>query len=222
MNKIEALEQCTLFSGISAESKKFILNDERAVWQSIDTGEFVFKEKENAEPELIILVSGTLLVFREHGEAKVLLNEIKAPGIVGAAALFGDEESHLTTVMAKKRCQALVLPQSLLSELIKKDGDFAVCYISFLSDRIRFLNRRIASFTSGSAVSRLSGYLIGRSTDGRCEISRTRLAAELDIGRASLYRALDTLADEKIISTDGKTIIILDEDRLAIFAQESK
>lgn len=220
MTQSEALNKCSLFKNTSEKLKKQILDDDRTVWQTIETGQCIFIENSGAEQKLCILADGVLTVFREHNGNRVLLNEIKAPGIVGAASLFGESSFYQTTVKAKKRCQVLLLQQSQMNELIKSDGEFAMNYIRFLSDRIRFLNKRIASFTSGSAVSRLSVYLANRQIDGKCEISRARLATELDIGRASLYRALDTLTQQGIIETDGKVIIILDEERLISFGQD--
>lgn len=220
MTKKEALERCILFENASDKTKNQILNDTRTVFEVIETGQCIFIENSGAEQTLCILAEGTLTVFREHNGSRVLLNEIKAPGIVGAASLFGEKSFYHTTVKAKKRCQVLLLQQSQMNELIKSDGEFAMNYIRFLSDRIRFLNKRIASFTSGDAVSRLSVYLLNRQIDGKCEISRARLATELDIGRASLYRALDTLTQQGIVETDGKTIIILDEEKLKSFIQD--
>jgi DNA-binding IclR family transcriptional regulator len=45
-------------------------------------------------------------------------------------------------------------------------------------------------------------------------VSLSRLADMLDMGRASLYRALDALSDSKIISKDAKTVKVLDRNAL--------
>ena len=220
MTKSEALEHCILFNNVSSEVKDRVLTDDRTTWKNVEAGEFIFCESESNQPALCILYSGSMLVYREHNGARVLLNEIKAHGIVGASSLFGGDGSFHTTVQAKKKCSVMILQQVQIEELIKESGDFAVNYVAFLSDRIRFLNRRIVSFTSGSAAARLAAYLINRSVDGKCVISRTKLAAELDIGRASLYRAIDTLTQQKIIISDGKSIIIPDESKLKAFVRE--
>ena len=210
MTASEALTACLLFKDTSEETIEKIVSDPRTRWQSFETGESLQTAESRAEPTLTVLAEGTLSVYRE----KVLLNEIKAPGIVGAAALFGDAKMYQTTVAAKKSVQALILTQEQVEELIAEDKGFALAYIKFLSDRIRFLNSRIASFTAGSAEAKLAGYLIKNSTDGVCRISRTRLASELDMGRASLYRAIDSLAEKNLIATDGKNISVLDKDGL--------
>lgn len=220
MTKHNALSKCFLFSDTDESFRKRIIDDERTGWLNVDAGERIFSENSGAEPVLCIIAAGTLSVFREHGETRVLLNEIKAPGLVGAASLFGKNETYSTTVMAKKRCQVLLLKQSLIEELIRENGDFALKYIGFLSDRIRFLNGRIASFTSGSAAERLAQYLLTHNIDGKCNVNRMKLAAELDIGRASLYRAIDTLINDGLIEAEGKVFVITDKKALSDYIKQ--
>lgn len=222
MESFDVLNNCILFSDISDETKNRMLKDTRTSCCTLNEGDYLFCENKNTEPVICILSDGILEVFREHNGARVLLNEIKAPGIVGASILFGSDKQFQTTVKAKKKCHVILFQQSQLVELIKENGDFAIKYISFLSDKIRFLNKRIASFTSGSAASRLAYYLIKNSKNGTCEISRTRLASEIDVGRASLYRAIDTLSEHNLIQTDGKKIIISDEQKLLAFSEEEE
>ena len=209
MTKTEALAACSLFKGTDSAVIEKLLADERTEWRGLSAGECLFCADSETQPKLTVLASGVLSVYRD----RVLLNEITAPGTVGAATLFG-ENTAKTTVIAKKRSQALVLTQEQVEELISADKSFALSYIRFLSDRIRFLNGRIASFTAGSAVEKLADYLVKNSPDGVCRISRTKLASELDMGRASLYRAIDALVEKNLIATDGKTISVLNKNGL--------
>ena len=86
-------------------------------------------------------------------------------------------------------------------------------YIAFLSQRIRFLNRKIDSFTAPSAREALLRHLLEIHRDGAAEITGgySQLARTLNIGRASLYRALDALEAEGCIRRDGKCITILED-----------
>ena len=74
---------------------------------------------------------------------------------------------------------------------------FALNYVAFLSDRIRFLNRRLACLGAGSAARRLAAWLDASIPDGAAEyelpLSLSRLPDALGVSRASLYRALDEL-----------------------------
>ena len=94
------------------------------------------------------------------------------------------------------------------------DGDLAMRYIDFLSDRIRFLNRRIATLTAGSAERRLAAWLDTVMPDSTDRIVLpfpvNRLADTLGLGRASLYRAFDDLTASGYLTRDGKTVILHD------------
>ena len=102
--------------------------------------------------------------------------------------------------------------------LVSSNQAFAESYIRLLTSKIQFLNNRVKAYTSGSAEARLAFHLLSldESKSGRVEVgvSKTDLADMLDIGRASLYRALDTLTEKGIIKYCKSEIIILDFDAL--------
>lgn len=66
----------------------------------------------------------------------------------GAAALFGKDSGYVSTVISKTASDVLFVSESKVKELITSDSQVALAYISFLSDRIRFLNRKISAFTA--------------------------------------------------------------------------
>ena len=77
------------------------------------------------------------------------------------------------------------------------------------------LNRKIRYLTAGSAERRLALYLSSfESETVELDASISSLSELLDIGRASLYRAFDTLIADGYIQKDGRTIHILDPDAM--------
>ncbi|MFR7473244.1 MAG: Crp/Fnr family transcriptional regulator [Christensenellales bacterium] len=87
-------------------------------------------------------------------------------------------------------------------------------YLSFLTGRIFYLNRRIDAYTGGSAECRLAMYLLDNQQDGvppkvTLPFGMNKLAELLGIGRASLYRAMETLEKKGIVAREGKCIAIL-------------
>ena len=91
-------------------------------------------------------------------------------------------------------------------------------YVAFLSDRIRFLNRRLACLGAGSAARRLAAWLDASIPDGAAEyelpLSLSRLPDALGVSRASLYRALDELEAAGHIARSGRHISLPDRERM--------
>ncbi len=146
----------------------------------------------------------------EDRRPPVVMRRLTAGEVFGAAALYGEVDAYVTDIVADTDATVLFLSQEELSVLFRRWPTTAENYIAFLSDRIRVLNQRIESFTAGSAEERLYGWLLShRRADNVTvsPISMTELARTLDIGRSSLYRALDALeAAGKLVRPDAKTI----------------
>ena len=136
-------------------------------------------------------------------------------GGVRPPAPFTDK-SRIEIVMevtAQTKASVVYLSQDIIENLIHEDPKIRMNYIAFLTDRIRFLNSKVRTFTGGGAASRLAGELIRMQSGEKITVpGYSELARKLDIGRASLYRALEELEQGGYISRNGKTIEILDEN----------
>ena len=137
------------------------------------------------------------------------------PALCGAAALFCPEDLPLSRIEASSSCSVLFFPFSAVDDLLARDPACRNAYLRFLSGRIRFLNRKICCFTAGSAQRRLSLWLAAEEHDTvTLPGSLSSLAELLDIGRASLYRALDRLTDSGAITRNGRQITIISRELL--------
>ena len=68
--------------------------------------------------------------------------------------------------MPEKRSNILFLPQEALMQLFGQSRRAMANYLSFLTGRIFYLNRRIDAYTGGSAECRLAMYLLDNQQDG--------------------------------------------------------
>ncbi len=129
----------------------------------------------------------------------------------GAAALFGGG-GYVSLVRAVTGCTVLLLPEEHLRQWFARCPRMAANYIAFLSDRVRFLNGKIAIFTQEGARQRLYRWLRGNCDEaGRLpeRLSMTKLAGALSMGRTSLYRAMEELESAGLIVRDGKRIEVI-------------
>lgn len=129
----------------------------------------------------------------------------------GAAALFGGT-GYVSRIRAVTGCTVLLLPEEQLRQWFVRCPRMAANYIAFLSDRVRFLNGRIAIFTQEGARQRLYRWLRANCDEaGRLpeRLSMTKLAGALSMGRTSLYRAMEELESAGLIVRDGKRIEVI-------------
>ena len=142
---------------------------------------------------------------------KAVLAVFGPGGTFGAAALFGGD-GYVSRIRAVTGCTVLLLPEELLRQWFQRCPQMAVNYIGFLSSRVRFLNGKIAIFTQDSAQHRLYRWLRANCDETGClpeKLSMTKLAATLSMGRTSLYRAMEELAEAGLIVRDGKRIEVI-------------
>ena len=168
-----------------------------------------------------ILLSGRGVIYSSDKGRQTLLRFIAPGDAVGVAGLFA-EKAPETQILAcgDGKSEMLFIGREAFERLMNEetDGRFRTNLIKFLSDRVSFLNSRIDCVTGGSAERRLALFIKNSPEISSGEISlgmsMTALAHALDIGRASLYRAFDSLINDGIITRDGDRITVLSRDSL--------
>lgn len=196
---------CFLFSGLSeTEISTAIANLKPPVT--------ALKGEELYRTGLIgIILSGSAKVCRtgDTGNA-VTVRSMSAGEVFGVASVFGEWKQGKSSVIAKTDCVCLYASEDDLKNIFGQFPAVAVNYISFLSDRIRFLNRRIDAFSAGSAVQKLYEYLVSQSVNGvvALDFGLAELSRRLKMGRSSLYRSLEVLEQSGLVVRNKNTYTV--------------
>lgn len=213
---LDILTSLKLFSGVdrvilerAAENGEFNIAHYSA-------GELIFSPS-NDEKRLTVFLSGEAEVFSVDENRTMILRSVGKGGIVGVANLFSDEK-YVSRIVAVKKCETLEISAAGFGKILESDRRAMYNYISFLSNRICYLNKKIVCLTAGSSERRLAYYLDSALSEqeerggSNCEITvqMNTLCEMLNLGRASLYRAADKLCEEGYIRRDGKKISVLD------------
>lgn len=209
------LKQTFLFSGVSNPVVDWALRQEGCACALFQKGEVIFSP-EVYRRALGIVLSGAVQVSKGSGLGDDLVVSIlEAGNLFGAASLFNEFPDYVTTIRAVRRCRALFFSQPLMEALLHRDERLAGNYIRYLSDRIHFLNNKLDGFLAGSAEQRLALFLLEQTEDASpLPCGMAELARRLHIGRASLYRAFESLQADGAIRREGKRLRILDRARL--------
>ena len=214
---MEVIQKVKLFSGV----------DEKLIYDALKNGCFAECEyatgetilsPENKEKKAVIFLSGKAEVYSADEGRSLLLRTFEKGHTVGISNLFSPDD-FVTRVIAAKKCSVLEISPENYGKILEKDKRAMYNYVAFLSEKIRFLNRKIVTLTAGSAERRLAYFLDSAIPDGdekahEITVQMNSLCDMLNLGRASLYRAADKLCEEGFITRNGKTITVLKRNEM--------
>ena len=195
-----------LFQSLTGEQQVPVFEELAA--QSFPKGEMIYTQH-HFKRSLGIVTAGEVAVLKGSG---AMLNLLTAGQCLGAAALFAQIAEYVTELQARKACRIVFISDQELTLLFQRYPQMALDYITFLSGRIQFLNQKIDSFTTPSAQEAVWNWLVAHANAQGCVTASgglTRLAKELNIGRATLYRSLAHLEEKGYIVKQGAQIMIL-------------
>ncbi|MDO4379797.1 MAG: Crp/Fnr family transcriptional regulator [Clostridia bacterium] len=216
---VERLLKLDIFSSLSPQVLKSALSCDETGIVDYRRGEIIYSGDCFRSSVGYIIKGGAKVVKSENS---VIISKLSENSLFGCAALFSGKDHFVNEIVATKDTRVFYIDKSVIVKLMQLDTTFPVSYIRYLSDRILFLNKRIVNFTGGSAESRLANYLLSCFADYKTyelDRSMSQLAVSLDIGRASLYRAFDSLESGGAVERNGKYVRLVDKDTLKKFIQ---
>ena len=209
----EKIFNSPIFCGVHIANATEIFEKHGCHAVDFEDGDTILSQKESSRTAGIFL-AGEAVATTADDSKNTLLRFFETGDFFGIANLFTDE-TYVSSIRAKKRCRVFFFTEEALRELLESDKTFLYNYLKFLSSRICYLNRKIRYLTAGSAERRLALYLSSFRQDTiELDASLSSLSELLDIGRASLYRAFDTLIADGYIEKNGRTIRLLAPDAM--------
>ena len=199
------------FYGLKEQVINAIFSDVKFEVCAFEKGDVAFSEDYNSN-RVGFVITGEFIVekYREANES-ITLNRLTKCGSFGIISVLSPSSEYPTVIKASTKGEILFINGEDMLHTIKKYPTVAMNVIRFLADRITFLNKKIDTFSGKKTLKKLASYLFNRYSEfGEAfTVSRTALASEIGVGRASLYRDLDFLESEGIIQTQQKKIIII-------------
>ncbi len=209
----EALLMSPVFSGCSAvDAAEFA--ETFGVIESFPRGGLVSLGKDI--PRFGIILSGSVMIYAESSADKPALLRIAArTDPIGIAGLYSDIPIETKCVAGKDGCRICFFTRDSFEKITSSPSGEPVRtgFIKFLSKRVAFLNSRIGCLTGGTADRRLACFILSHlDSDGayRSDLSMSSLSHALDVGRASLYRAIEKLEGLGAISYENNKITVID------------
>lgn len=201
-----------LLDGLSNTEKEKIISSFPAAVK-FKKGDTIYSSFEFTRA-IALVVSGKASAQTNNAHRVVMKKFL--PGMCfGAAAVFGGE-TFVSTVTADTDTEIQFITEDILISLFEKYPKTAINYITFLSDKIRFLNNKLSLLSCPSAESTVLKYLNSAADkDGYASLpeSMTMLSKMLGLGRASLYRSLDSLEKNGHIIRENNKIKVINNEK---------
>ena len=169
-----------------------------------------------------VVISGQIkLSFTApNGAEKVV--EIISPGQSFGEALMFANKPYVVDAQALRDSRLLHISKRVGLELIREDTDFACRMIAGLSRWLHGVMTDLESYSLRSGVQRVIGYLLQAEPASGAKdsfpvvlpTSKHIIASRLNLTPEYLSRVLHDLTAAGLISVDGRTVTILDVERL--------
>ena len=214
MNKVQhSLKDSFLFHGLSESVIMESLEKVNPSIQCFERGDVILSP-ESHKRKIGFVLSGTCDVKRIHSDGTELpLNTISKYGSFGIISVFREADDFPTCIIAKTKTEIAFFEKEDLLTLMRHSPDISINVAEFLADRVAFLNEKVNTFTGSTCEKKLARELLNMSRSiGSMEfpLNRKRTAEVISCGRASLYRALESLKLSGLIDYGNKKIYIKD------------
>lgn len=223
---IEVVRNATLFAGLDEESTSALMKFMKP--RSIRRGTSLFHEGDTGD-ELYIISTGKLKVGRESSDGRENLLSVVGPGeIIGELALF-DPGPRSSTVTAVSQSELLSLKHEDLLSWLKDRPQAAMNLLKALAQRLRRTNETVGDLVFSDVPGRVAKAILDMknrfgkpASDGILvphDLTQEELAQLVGASRETVNKALADFAERGWIRLEGRSVVILDLDRLEHRAQ---
>ena len=208
------IQKNPIFWNASLDNVNQYLSPDTWVVVERNIGELVYSS-ESKGIHVGILLQGTAKVHTGAcgSNDPALLKTLFAGDTFGIANLYAEQEPFPSRIIAAGPCRVLFIDGAAFKQFIENDPNALKNYLSLQSQKIVYLNRKIMTYTAGSAEKKLAVFLLDHAVGSTVTLpcSMSELASLLGIGRASLYRAMDALTECGWIEKHEKSIQIMNQ-----------
>ena len=218
MDCAKFVSESGLFQGLPEEQLGEI--EQIASKKKFKKGEPLFFEGDEGEGFYMVL-SGKVKIFKISDSGKEYILHICNPGEMIAEAPVFHGYPFQANAETLEKTKLLFFPRDKFVNLVHKTPSIAINMLGLLSMRLRRFATQIENLSLKEVPSRLAGYLIYSSEEQgggdtiELDISKGQLASLLGTIPETLSRILTKMSKEGLIDVQGRTIRIVDRDRLA-------
>lgn len=199
---------------------------EKKRWEVLETshtprvrpqGAMIYRQGETAQ-EFYYLKSGSVKIFisSEDGMEKTLT--LLGEGRIFGEAAFFDGLPRVSSAKTLAKSEIITVTRESLMECIRRDPQFAMELLTYLSRTVRMLSAQVDSMTFLQADRRIANLLVGlASADGLVHATHEDLAALAGVSRVTVSRILSGFDKKGWIETHYGGVEVKRTDALRDF-----
>jgi CRP/FNR family transcriptional regulator len=216
--KNDLLASSLLFSGLPEEQLDKIA--EIAITKNFGKGESIFFE---GEPGIgfYMVTRGKVKIFKTSFDGKEQILHIFGPGEPFGEVPVFHGNPYPANAEALSECEVLFFPRTEFVGLITTQPSLALNMLAVLALRLRRFTTQVENLSLKEVPGRLASYLYYLMEEQQrqdrvvLDIPKGQLASLLGTSSETLSRIFNKMSEEGLIRVEGKTIFILDGQRLS-------
>ena len=217
----EVLARSGIFQGVDPEAAEALAKEMDTV--EVRKGDVLFNEGE-AGDSLYIVLSGKIKLGRRAADGRQNLVSIMGPSdMVGELSLF-DPGPRTATATAVTDVRLAKMPNNMLRPWISAHPEIGEQLLRVLARRLRRTNDSVADLIFTDVPGRVAKALLqmadrfgSRDHDGlrvKHDLTQEELAQLVGASRETVNKALADFVHRGWIQLQGKSVVVLDEERL--------
>jgi len=212
------LKRLPLFADLSAEELDTVAA--AASEQHVERGKLIFKRGDPCVGFHTVIYGNVKLCFvSAQGDEKVV--ELIGPGQSFGEALMFMDRPYIVQAEAVADCMLLHVEKQAIYAEIERNPAFARRMLSGMSRRLHGLISDVESYTLRSGSQRIVGYLLKddpvQGEEVTLAVSKKMIASRLNLSPEYFSRVLRDMADHEMVAVAGRSIRILDIERLRAY-----
>ncbi|HEX2921920.1 MAG TPA: Crp/Fnr family transcriptional regulator [Bacteroidales bacterium] len=211
--------QSPLFTGLDVAEIERALSTVPNRVRKYKSDSLIFQGGESVKTFVFVLSGYVKGEMVDYTGRVIKIEDIKAPGAVAPAFLFGKKNKYPVNVIAVPDTTLMFIEKNDFLGMLSKNKEVLINFLDMISSRSQFLSEKIKFLSFKTIKSKLAQYILELAKDGRDEIRLDRTQADLadyfGVTRPSVGRALSDLEQAGVIETNGKIIRIIRRDELS-------
>ena len=188
------------------------------------SGTMIFQSGEPVV-SFVMVISGSVKGEMTDYSGRVLkIEEVSESGSVGAAFLFSSRSVFPVNVIAVTDAELLTIEKNDFLRFLKCDDRILLNFLGMISNRSVFLSEKIKFLNFKTIKGKLAQYFLQISGSGdsvtTLTMTQSDLADYVGVARPSIARVVSELESEGMIETRGRSLRILDREKLVMLTRE--